>query len=270
MPVPLILLASPLLPMVGGPALSSISAAVATVIGFSAGAGGVAVGVTTTSWWSTWFSMSSPLSQEHQDLLVAQNRLTEERINNASAKVEQLTREAIALKEEIKEVTTTTVSAERLHELSERITETNERLAAAMETAKKASASLSESLPELKELSDASHLKAIKAATMLGELNEYLRIRVDVFIQTANDIETLQHTLNEQTGTILQLGETVQSLTVENNAQRETIKKQDDEIAKLIRVSTILKNQCGFFKERFRLEPAQPALQVVAPSGPAL
>jgi triphosphoribosyl-dephospho-CoA synthetase len=266
MPVPLILLASPLLPMIGGPALSSISAAVATAIGLGAGAGGVAVGVTTTSLWSTWFSKSSSPSQEHQDLLAAQNRITEERINNVSVQIEQLTQEATALKQEIKEATQTTISAERLNELSERIAETNEKLTAAMEIAKEASASLSESLPELKELSDASHIKAITAATMLGELNEFLQVKVDVLIQTANDIKTLQHTLNEQTVTITQLGETVQSLTVVNNAQRETIKKQDDDIAKLIQVSTTLRAQCGFFKERYRPELAQP----LQPSGPAL
>lgn len=256
--MPIFLLATPLLPMVV-PVVSSISTAFATLFGI--GTGAVVGGV------GTYAVVSQGLtpSRAHLESLDEQNRVTAERINKASARVEKLSQRALALKQKVKQATTaTTVSVERLHDLSGRIVRTGEKLTSAIAEAKAAGASLSEALPTLKEISTESHIKGITAITMLSELNDLLTVKVDALIQTARDIGRLQHTLDAQTGTITRLGEEVSALREENTAQRETIEKQDEEINRLVTVSQILHKQCGFFREKCMQGSNQTTLQAAS------
>lgn len=243
----------------GAGAATTISAAAATAIGVGAGAGGVAVGA--GSWWA-WGFFSKPnakLTQTHQDSLAAQNRMTEERIRGASDAVELLAQEAAALKLEVREaVSATTVSTDRLQQLSQRISETNGRLVAAVESARETSRTLADSLPGLREVSESSNLQGIAAVTMLSELNELLTLKVDTLIQTASDIGALQHTVDEQTTVITRLGNAVETLTAENEAQGRVIVQKEREVTQLKALSTRLGEQCRFFRQQLSQQPSLP------------
>lgn len=228
-------LASPLF----GPVLLKISEALAVWIDIGARP------------WELLFSNPSALSQEHLDSLAAQNMITEERINNFRAEIEELTQEASHLKQEVKDASTaTTVSVAHLHELSDRIMEINEKLTVIVHAAKDANASISESFPALKEISDASHIKGITAITMLGELSGLLNVKANAIIQISQNTDVLQHTVEEQLGTISRLTEAVQTLTDENDTQRQIIVKKNAEITQLKDLSARLTKHVGFFTNK--------------------
>lgn len=258
MPLPF-LLAAPVLYAASAGAAATVTTTTATLIGVGAGAGGIAVGA--GSWWAWGFfsNQDTEPTQAHQDSLAAQNRMTEDRINGANEAVALLAREAATLRQEVREaVSATTVSIDHLNQLSGRISETNGRLMTAVESARESSRILADSIPVLREVSERSYLQGIAAVTMLSELNELLALKVDTVIQTARDIGTLQHVVDEQATVITQLGNAVQTLTSENEAQGRVIIQKDREITQLKALSTRLGEQCRFFKQQLSQQPTLP------------
>lgn len=258
MPLPL-LLAIPL-----AAAAATTSTTTTVVVGVGAGVGGVALGAT-GGWWFFGSSNTTP-SEEHLASLETQNRMTQKRITDANKAVELLCRETTALAAEVKSTTSsTTASVERLRELSEKISKTSVRLTAAVEAAKDSSRTLADSLPQLKEIAKKSRLKGAAAVTTLNELNGLLAQKEDALIKTANDIKTLQHTVDDQTATITQLSGAVKTLTSESNVQKKIIVKKDEEITKLKKVAGHLNDQCRFFKQQMTTKPA-PAPHTASPA----
>ena len=259
MPLPL-LLAVPFVYAASAGAGTTISTTVATLIGLGAGTGGVAVGA--GSWWAFGFfsKRKAQPTQSHQDSLAAQNRMTQERIDSANQALESLAAEATALKLEVREAATaTTVSVDHLKQLSERISETNERLMAAVENARESSRTLTDSLPALREVSQSSHLKGIAAVTMLGELNELLTLKVDTLIQTARDIGALQHTVDEQTTVITRLESEVEALTLDNEDKSRVIAENREELLQVRDLLARRNEKCRFFKQQLERQSTLPA-----------
>lgn len=252
MPLPFI--AGPLI--YGAAAGSTVSTSIATLIGVGAGTGGAVVGAGSLWLWGIFSKQNTQPSQAHQDSIAAQNRITEDRINGANETLESLSAEAAALRQEVREAaSTTTVSIEQLNQFSVRISETNERLMMAMESAREAGSDLAESLPALREISTRSHFKGTAAITMLSELNELLTLKVNSLTQTTRDIRALNTIIDDQTAVIARLGSTVETLSSENETQRKVIVQKDRDIAQLKAVSDRLSEHCRFYKQQLSAQP---------------
>lgn len=259
MPLPFIIAA----PIVYGAAAGSTSTA--TTLGV--GAGGAAVGAAAYWAWGFFSKEDTPPTQAQQDSLLAQHRMTEERINGAHQAVELLAQEAEALKQEVRlAASSTTVSIDQIHQLSERISETNQRLISAVERAREAGSMLSDSLLVLRETSERSHLKGAAALTMLDELNQHLMLKIDMLIQITANIRSLQTVIDAQSKDIIELGKEVQTLKEENEAKDKIIDITTKELVETKALLVSRNEKCRFFKEKL-LEQYPSAIRTATPTG---
>lgn len=150
----------------------------------------------------------------------------------------------------------TTGSVDRLVEVSKQLEATNEKVKLAMQDAMASTQSLSETLPSLEGLSEATHQKVVTVISKLVELNELFADKINSLIQTASDIRELRETVEQQGQVINDLGSAVKKLKLENEQKSQTVNKRTQEVEQLKSLSIRLNDQCRFFKQHLSEQPS--------------
>ena len=219
---------------------STATVAGATIGGLAAGATGF--------WW--FFSGSEKeIPPEYKASLDAQNRLTQQRIAEATQAVKSVAPGLKVVATQVKQATqATTASVSELKQTSENILQTSERLKDVVLATKK---------PRNSHTSAYAALKSVMQQTY-----QYVQETTDEISQAHRDIETLKTTLDEQAAAIASLTELVNTLTAENAQHQQTIEQQDLEIKRLKPQVAQLAAQTRFFRAA--------ALQVLSEQGQAV
>ena len=234
MPLPLLLA-----PVLYTAAATSASTSTGVAIGGGVLLGGAGVGGV---WW--WHSPAGAQPTQAQlDLLEAQRIAIEARISMASDKVEQLCETSATVTIAINAATTsTTVSVEQLHQLTESLSNTSTRLTAAIASAKEGSDALGETLPELKEVAEKIQQRGLEVAIGLNKLKEALDSKETLILKAAAEIEVLTGVVFDQSKSIAALQEAV-------DEQKTEIAELTERATRLTVAADKYKDNCQFFKQ---------------------
>ena len=247
-----------LLPIV--PIIAAAAGYTTTTVVVASTAGGVVAGVG-GSWLYRSLGRQEPVVSRHDDVMSIMRGMTETLVVDAKTEI-------ISAHKEIKTVITSLnklsleamKSSTHLHQSVEGISQTSLNLMDVTRVAKSSIDPLSKSLPALKEMSEKAHVESLAITTRLDALNGLLGQKASDIDQASKDVKSLKNTLDEQVVLITHLEGIVNTLSAENEVQKQAIGQKDINIKYLEVRVTSLRQHCGFFKQALQKEVATQGL----------
>lgn len=238
------------LPFILAPAIVATAKAASVSVGYYIGGGVIGgAGLAGGIWYYT-ASNERRLLQEHIDSLNAQHNITNLRIETANTTLGLLCKNVILLQEEINATTgSTTISVERLKEITKQLSDTSQILQTAIGCVDVSTANLDRSFVGLKEVSEQFQSIEHQSKARMAALDEHLAQKEIELTQAASDISLLSQSVGEQTQVIEQLSAIVSKLTDKNRTQDQSIDQKDKQIDQLKTKCTRLLEQCRFFRQ---------------------
>lgn len=195
-----------------------------------------------------FFKPSEPSSQ-HQASLEAQNRITEDRINNAketvghlSSQVQVVTANTTAAKLE------TAASIEGFSSSVEKLEQTSKELRKSTESNNQSLTHLASLSTDLKEVSAAIHVDTENLTATQETLNKLLSEKDGKISRAKKDINVLKTIVEEQAISIDSLNNTIKSLSAERDEQEKTINQLNHKVIRITTEAERSKRNCQFFK----------------------
>ena len=229
MPLPLLLI-----PMAAAAATSATATVAATasspLLISGAVGGGVALGGLLTKLWS-YFKSKVSTPEEHHDSLVAQHRLTEERILAAQEKAASTYGEIKVVVDTVKATSLlTTTSIDHVRESAETISATSTTIRQVALDIGAASATFSEAIPALHVVTDKLHDDVVNTTSKIAVLSNLLRERESAISAASSDASILRLTMDEQAALLVRLEVDMKALVSVAEAQKRLLEEKDNKI----------------------------------------
>ena len=237
------------LPLLAPPAAYALAAATASsTTTTTLGLGATALG----GGWLAWlfWPKSAVISEQHQRSLDEQNKLVLKRIDGANDQVVEVQEAAAAAAVEVAELTQVVgASVIQLQDASGKIQDASQVLLKAGEELHHSTDTMASLTPDLQRLLEKMQQESAKTAEQLDKMMALLQQKDAEMTKAREDINVLSHVVGEQAGLITTLGDTVQVLKAENEAQKTQIVKKDEQLSQYRSAAEIAYKNCQFFKQ---------------------